>query len=45
MSLIWGFEMGWVLYESERERVREEERAARFFGGKNGETPDPHYED
>ena len=27
------------------EREREEERAARFFGGKKGETPDPHYED
>ena len=26
-------------------RVREEERATRFFGGKNGESPDPHYED
>ena len=31
--------------ERERERVREKERAAGFFGGKNGETPDPHYED
>ena len=37
--------MGWVLYESERERVREEERAAGFFGGKNEETPNSHYED
>ena len=31
--------------EREREREREEERAARFFEGKNGESPDPHYED
>ena len=31
--------MGWVLYKSEREWVREEERAVGFFGGKNGETP------
>ena len=28
-----------------REREREEERAAGFFGGKKGETPNPHYED
>ena len=27
------------VWEWERERVREEERAARFFGGKNEETP------
>ena len=33
------------VWEWERERVREEERAARFFGGKNEETPNPHYED
>ena len=31
--------------ERESERVREEERVVGFFGGKNGETPDPHYED
>ena len=33
------------VWEWERERVREEERAAGFFGGKNGETLDPYYED
>ena len=29
----------------EREKERERERATGFFRGKNGETPDPHYED
>ena len=29
----------------ESERERERERAAGFFGGKNKETLDPHYED
>ena len=50
---MWKYER-WVLFEvlkwgefcmRVRERVREEERAAGFFGGKNGETPNPHYED
>ena len=31
--------------ERERERERDEERATRFFGGKNKETLDTHYED